>query len=136
MANEQNLISPEELNARLTPEQRRENTSKAGIASGKARREKRDRYQRMKMTLDLLVNDPKTLQKLKDAGVDDTTGITYEEAAEIMQAVKAAREGDTNAFKAVKEEAYGKLDNKTQLEVSGEVTGININVKNYSKGDK
>lgn len=132
MANPENLIP----NENRTPEERRENAIKAGIASGKARREKRDRYQRMKMTLDLLVNDPKTLQKLKDAGVDDTTGITYEEAAEIMQAVKAAREGDTNAFKAVKEEAYGKLDNKTQLEVSGEVTGININVKNYSKGDK
>ena len=132
MANPENLIP----NENRTPTERRENAIKAGIASGKARREKRDRYQRMKMTLDLLVNDPKTLQKLKDAGVDDTTGITYEEAAEIMQAVKAAREGDTNAFKAVKDEAYGKLDNKTQLEVSGEVTGININVKNYSKGDK
>lgn len=131
MANPENLIP----NENRTPTERRENAIKAGIASGKARREKRDRYQRMKMTLDLLVNDPKTLQKLKDAGVDDTTGITYEEAAEIMQAVKAAREGDTNAFKAVKDEAYGKLDNKTQLEVSGEVTGININVKNYSKGD-
>lgn len=132
MANPENLIP----NENRTPTERRENAIKAGIASGKARREKRDRYQRMKMTLDMLVNDPKTLQKLKDAGVDDTTGITYEEAAEIMQAVKAAREGDTNAFKAVKDEAYGKLDNKTQLEVSGEVTGININVKNYSKGEK
>ena len=132
MANPENLIP----NENRTPTERRETAIKAGIASGKARREKRDRYQRMKMTLDLLVNDPKTLQKLKDAGVDDTTGITYEEAAEIMQAVKAAREGDTNAFKAVKDEAYGKLDNKTQLEVSGEVTGININVKNYSKGEK
>ena len=132
MANPENLIP----NENRTPTERRENAIKAGIASGKARREKRDRYQRMKMTLDLLVNDPKTLQKLKDAGVDDTTGITYEEAAEIMQAVKAAREGDTKAFKAVKDEAYGKLDNKTQLEVSGEVTGININVKNYSKGEK
>lgn len=129
MANEQNL-RPSEY--QLSQDE----AKKGGIASGKARREKRDRYQRMKMTLDMLVNDPKTLQKLKDAGVDDTTGITYEEAAEIMQAVKAAREGDTNAFKAVKDEAYGKLDNKTQLEVSGEVTGININVKNYSKGDK
>lgn len=116
-------------------EEAREKGKNGGIASGKARREKRDRYQRMKMTLDLVVNDPEALKKLKEAGVN-TEGITYEEAAEIMQAVKAAREGDTNAFKAVKDEAYGKLDNKTQLEVSGEVTGININVKNYSKGDK
>ena len=116
-------------------EEARERGKNGGIASGKARREKRDRYQRMKMTLDLVVNDPEAHKKLKEAGVN-TDGITYEEAAEIMQALKAAREGDTGAFKAIKEEAYGKVDNKTQLEVSGEVTGININVKNYSKGDK
>ena len=39
MANEQNLMTPEELNARLTPEERRANASKAGKASGQARRE-------------------------------------------------------------------------------------------------
>ena len=116
-------------------EEARERGKNGGIASGKARREKRDRYQRMKMTLDLVVNDPEALKKLKEAGVN-TDGITYEEAAEVMQAVKAAREGDTSAFRAIKEEAYGKVDNKTQIEVSGEVTGININVKNFSKGDK
>ena len=37
MAN--NLMSPEELNARLTPEERRANASKAGKASGQVRRE-------------------------------------------------------------------------------------------------
>lgn len=126
-------MSQEDLipfNKRTEAEQK-EITRKGGIASGKARREKRDRYQRMKATLEMLVNDPKTLQKLKEAGVN-AEGITYEEAAEAMQAIKAARKGDTMAFKAIKEEAYGKLDNKTQLEVSGEVSGININVKNFS----
>ena len=118
-----------------TPEELREITRKGGIASGKARREKRDRYQRMKATLEMLVNDPKTLDKLREAGVN-AEGITYEEAAEAMQAIKAAREGDTMAFKAVKEEAYGKLDSKTQLEVSGEVSDITINVKNFGKGEK
>lgn len=34
------------------------------------------------------------------------------------------------------DELYGKQDNKTSLEVSGEVSGITINVKNFSKGDK
>lgn len=32
-----NLITPEELNARLTPEERKANTSKAGQASGEKR---------------------------------------------------------------------------------------------------
>lgn len=130
MANEQNIIEHNFKN--LTAEKQREITSMGGKASVKARREKKDRYQRMKATLEMLVNDPTTLEKLKKAGVN-AEGVTYEEAAEMMQAIKAAREGDTNAFKAVKEEAYGKLDNKTQLEVSGEVSGITINVKNYTK---
>lgn len=125
MANEQNL-RPSEY--KLSQEE----AKKGGINSGKARREKRDRYQRMKATLDMLVNDPATLEKLKDAGVS-AEGITYEEAIEAMQAIKAAREGDTNAFKAVKEEAYGKLDNKTQVELSGEVSGIEITVKRFDK---
>lgn len=39
MANEKNLMSPQDLNARLTPEERKANASKAGKASGQARRE-------------------------------------------------------------------------------------------------
>lgn len=39
MANEQNLLTPQELNARLTPEQRKANASKAGQRSGEVRRE-------------------------------------------------------------------------------------------------
>lgn len=36
-----NLMTPEELNARMTPEQRRENARKAGIASGEARKRRK-----------------------------------------------------------------------------------------------
>ena len=42
MANANNLISPEEINSRLTPEQRKSKASKAGKASAKARKEKAD----------------------------------------------------------------------------------------------
>ena len=49
MANEQNLLKAEDL----TPKERRENARKAGIASGKARREKRDRKQRAAELFDL-----------------------------------------------------------------------------------
>lgn len=40
MSNPETLMPVSELNARLTPEQRRANASKAGIASGEARRKK------------------------------------------------------------------------------------------------
>lgn len=130
MANEQNLIP----NKNRTPEELREITRKGGIASGKARREKRDRKLRAQAALDALVNDPETLEKLEKAGIV-IDGINFEEAMDARQALKAAREGDTQAYKALKEEAYGKVDAKTELEVTGEVNGITINVKNFSKGD-
>lgn len=41
MANTNNLMTPEELNARLTPEERKANASKAGKASVEARRERK-----------------------------------------------------------------------------------------------
>ena len=52
MANEQNLIP----NSERTPTERRENARKAGIASGKARKEKRDRKQIASELLDLTVS--------------------------------------------------------------------------------
>ena len=128
MANEENLVP---LNNRTKIEQR-QITQMGGIASGKARREKRDRKLRAQAVLDLLVNDQKTLEKLKAAGVS-IDGISFEEAMDAQQALKAAREADTPAYKALKEEAYGKMDNKTDLEVSVEISGITINVKKYDK---
>ena len=116
---------------RTTAEQQ-EITRKGGIASGKARREKRDRKLRAQAALDALVNDPETLEKLQKAGIA-IDGIDFETAMDARQALKAAREGDTQAYKALKEEAYGKVDAKTELEVSGEVSGIVINVKKYDK---
>lgn len=134
MANEQNLISPEELNARLTPEQRRENTSKAGIASGKARREKRDRHKRIQELFALAVKDPKLKQNLEKMGID-VTDADLETAADARVMVEILRRGDYKAWQAMKEEAYGKLDNKTSLEVSGEVSAISINIKDFRKKD-
>lgn len=110
-------------------------TRMGGIASGKARREKRDRKLRAQAALDALVNDPETLEKLAKAGIS-IDGIDFETAMDARQALKAAREGDTQAYKALKEEAYGKVDAKTELEVTGEVSGITINVKNFSKGEE
>ena len=129
--NQDNLIP----NSQRTPEELREITRKGGIASGKARREKRDRKLRAQAALDALVNDPITLEKLERAGIA-IDGINFEEAMDARQALKAAREGDTQAYKALKEEAYGKVDAKTELEVTGEVNGITINVKNFSKGEE
>lgn len=130
MANEQNLIP----NKNRTPEELREMTRKAGIASGKARRAKRDRHQRIKEIFALAVEDPKLQANMKKMGID-VTDADLETAADARVMLELLRKGDYKAWQAMKEEAYGKLDNKTAVEVSGEVSGITINVKNYSKGD-
>lgn len=135
MANEQNLIRPEELNARLTPEQRRENTSKAGIASGKARREKRDRHKRIQELFALAIKDPKLKANLEKMGVD-VTDADLETAADARVMVELLRKGDYKAWQAMKAEAYGPLATKSEVELSGEVSGIEITVKRFDKEDK
>ena len=129
--NQENLIP----NSQRTPEELREITRKGGIASGKARREKRDRHKRIQELFALAVKDPKLKANLEKMGID-VTDADLETAADARVMVELLRKGDYKAWQAMKEEAYGKLDNKTSLEVSGEVEGITIKVVDYSKGEK
>ena len=127
MANEQNLIP----NKNRTPDELREITRKGGIASGKARREKRDRHQRIKDLFALAIEDPKLKANLEKMGID-VTNADLETAADARVMVELLKRGDYKAWQAMKTEAYGPMDNKTQVELSGEVNGININIKNYT----
>ena len=130
MANPENLIP----NENRTPTERRENARKAGIASGAARREKRDRHKRIQELFALAITDPKIKENLAKMGID-VTDADLETAADARVMVELLKRGDYKAWQAMKEEAYGKLDNKTSVELSGEVSGININIRNFSKGD-
>jgi len=125
MANEQNLRPGE---YKLSQEEQK----KGGINSGKARREKRDRHKRIQELFALAVQDPKLKANLEKMGID-VTDADLETAADARVMVELLRKGDYRTWQAMKEEAYGKLDNKTSVELSGEVNGININVKNYNK---
>lgn len=131
MANPENLIP----NENRTPTERRENARKAGIASGAARREKRDRHKRIQELFSLAITDPKIKENLAKMGID-VTEADLETAADARVMVELLKRGDYKAWQAMKEEAYGKLDNKTSVELSGEVSGININIRNFSKGDE
>lgn len=115
-----------------TPEELREITRKGGIASGKARREKRDRHKRIQELFSLAVQDPKLKANLEKMGID-VTDADLETAADARVMVELLRKGDYKAWQAMKSEAYGPLANKNELEISGEINGININVKNYGK---
>lgn len=129
--NQENLIP---FNKR-TESERREIAKKAGVESGKARREKRDRHKRIQELFALAVKDPKLKANLEKMGVD-VTDADLETAADARVMVELLRKGDYKAWQAMKAEAYGPLATKNELEVSGEVSGITINVKNYSKGEE
>ena len=116
MANEQNLIKNEDL----TPEERRANARKAGIASGKARREKR----RMKETLEILLSMPindgvaADVETIKSIAGLSNQNITVQDAILYAQILKAM-EGDTKAAEYVRDTSGNKL--KEGLELSGGV---------------
>lgn len=128
--NPENLIP---LDKRTKTEQT-EITRKGGIASGKARREKRDRHKRIQELFALAVQDPKLKANLEKMGID-VTDADLETAADARVMVELLRKGDYKAWQAMKAEAYGPLATKSEVEVSGEVSGITINVKNFGKGD-
>ena len=92
--NEQNLIRPEDL----TPSERRESASRAGKASGEARRRKRDMKQKMKALLELpaAVNDREQLVAL---GVDPDD--MDNEMVLVMAMFLGAADGDVKAFDRV-----------------------------------
>lgn len=98
MANEQNLIKNEDL----TPSQRRANTSKAGIASGKARRRKKA----LKECLEILLEND----------ITDKNGITMS-GAEAMAAkvFQQALRGDLRAFEIVRDTAGQKPVEKVMV---------------------
>ena len=128
--NPENLIP---LDKRTKTEQT-EITRKGGIASGKARREKRDRHKRIQELFALAVQDPKLKANLAKMGID-VTNADLETAADARVMVELLRKGDYKAWQAMKAEAYGPLATKSEVELSGEVNDITINVKNFSKGN-
>ena len=93
MANEQNLIP----NSERTPTERRENARKAGIASGKARREKRDRKQIASELLDLTMQGAGVDKIKKFFGMKNTELNAYQVTV-LSCLMKAMQKGDANAL--------------------------------------
>ena len=116
MANVENLIP----NSELTPKERSERAKKMGIASGKARREKKA----MKETLATLLT--MTLKNGDCADVDDIQSlaalqgknITVQDAIMLAQ-IKKALKGDVRAAEFIRDSSGNKL--KEGIELSGEV---------------
>ena len=89
MANEENLRTP-------STDEAREIGRKGGIASGKARREKRDRKQRMAELLDLNMQGAGVDKIKKFFGLKDE--LTAYETICLSCLMKAMQKGDANAL--------------------------------------
>lgn len=127
---EDNLIRPEELNARLTPEERRENASKAGKASAEKRKENRKLMELTRKILDMPVADSyqntKMIMQRLGITADD---MNYASAIMATMIVKAVG-GDANAARYVRDSAgYDSMTvlKEEQFEYTKE-NGTNINV--------
>lgn len=105
----ENLMPPEELNARLTPEQRRANASKAGKASGKAKAERK----KFKDLLIYALSQPNA----DNPEVDNWTAAT---AALLQKALG----GDIKAWETMRDTIGQKPVDEIRAEVSQDINII------------
>ena len=119
----------------LTPEDSR----KGAEVSNKKQAEKRRRGEIAREIFDLVVKDPKVLSQLEEMGIEPTEA-NMERAMAARVAQKILETGNAADFKSFNDEAYGPQKQQNELEISGEISTISINVKNYDKkggsGDK
>ena len=95
--------------ANMTPEQRRENGRKGGIASGEAKRAKKAMRERLEILLELPMKDGKgaDIEKIKNFAALKGKNITVQDAMMIAQIQKALK-GDTTAAAFVRDTAGQK----------------------------
>lgn len=127
MANPENLRVPSSSEARLIGQ-------KGGIASGKARREAKKRGEVWREIMSLKITDEEKLAKAREMGVEDEY-VTLEKYLKALATEKMLRHPDMQDVVRLDDELYGKQDNKTQVEVSGDISGINVVIKNYEEGN-
>lgn len=104
--------------ANMTPEQRRENGRKGGIASGEAKRKKKAMRERLEILLDLPMRAGKgaDLQAIKNFAALKGKNITVQDAMMIAQIQKALK-GDTNAAAFVRDTAGENPSVKVEADV-------------------
>lgn len=102
MANTENLMTPQDLNARLTPEERKANASKAGKVSGQVRRENK------------LIKD-RILERMGESDWDTMIDNLIARASE-----------DTRSFEVLRD----TIGQKPRDELSVDGSGIEIRIHN------
>lgn len=105
--------------ANMTPEQRRENGRKGGIASGEAKRAKKAMRERLEILLDLPMKDGKgtDIENIKNFAALKGKNITVQDAMMIAQIQKALK-GDTTAAAFVRDTAGQKPTEDMNMSVN------------------
>lgn len=116
MANEQNLLKAEEL----TSEQLRKRATAGGIASGKARREKKMMKDTLATLLSMPLEDEEAVDvdNIKSIAALKGRNITVQEAIMLAQ-IKKAMKGDTKAAEFVRDSSGNKP--KDDLNINGNI---------------
>ena len=104
--------------ANMTPEQRRENGRKGGIASGEAKRAKKAMKERLEVLLDMTMKSGKGVDVENVKNFADLKGknITVQDAMMIAQIQKALK-GDTNAATFVRDTAGQNPTQKIETDI-------------------
>ena len=112
--------------ANMTPEERRENGRKGGIASGEAKRAKKAMRERLEILLDLPMKSGKgtDIENIKNFAALKGKNITVQDAVMIAQLQKALR-GDTNAALFVRDTSGQNPTAKIEAAVD---TELNITI--------
>lgn len=125
MANIQNLIP----NSERTPEELREMTRKAGIASGEARRRKKSLREKAKLLMSLSVKDQEELYKAKQLGLaDDDIDLEMINLIHMHNIIKKENFNSVGAFNSLKDLTDEEQENgNTQQPI------LNINIQGSDK---
>lgn len=118
MANEENLMSIDEVNSRRTREQHSNDSRKAGQASGKARREKKAMRELAQAILSMPVKKgQKTADIDKAKAIEDLVGknLTVQEVA-LLKIAQSAMRGNTKDLEFLRDTAGEKPKETIKLE--------------------
>lgn len=104
--------------ANMTPEERRENGRKGGIASGEAKRAKKAMKERLEVLLDMTMKSGKgtDIESIKNFAALKGKNITVQDAMMIAQIQKALK-GDTNAATFVRDTAGQNPTQKIETDI-------------------
>ena len=108
--------------AKQTPEERRENGRKGGIASGEAKRKKKAMKERLEVLLEMTMKSGKgaDIESIKNFAALKGKNITVQDALMIAQIQKALK-GDTNAAVFVRDTAGQNPTQKIEADFDGEL---------------